>query len=395
MKRDKQVLLLDPMSGISGDMLLGALAALELDQDAFRAALASLPIDGWSIEFVPRRISGIAVLDAQVHAPEGHHHRHLPDIERIIDAGDLPGAAAARAKQIFRKLAAAEAAVHGVAVERIHFHEVGALDAIIDIVGVSVALELLAVDGLLVTPIHVGTGTVQCAHGLMPVPAPATLNLLAGFEVVHSGIPAELVTPTGAAVLAALAQPVAAGWSATPLRSGYGAGTRTLPSDRPNLLRASIFSAAPPPGNILLLETTVDDMNPEELPHVSALALAAGALDVYWVPAVTKGGRPAFLLSVIASPAESEQLAALLLRETTSLGVRIHPCERRTLRRETRQVQTEFGPVRIKIAHLPDGGRRATPELRDCQTLAAEQEHPLWRIMEAARRRWAESADGG
>lgn len=385
MATDRQILLFDPTSGISGDMSLGALAALGLDQEALRAALETLPIRGWSLDFSALRISGIEAIDARVEVPAEGHHRHLPEIERIIRAGRLPGAAAERALAVFARLAAAEAQVHGVPVEKIHFHEVGAMDAIIDIVGVSVALELLGVAAVRVTPVHVGTGTLTCEHGQMPVPAPATAILLQGFPVVHTGVSAELVTPTGAALLAALAEPVAAGWSAVPLRSGFGAGKRTLPGGRPNFLRAMLWREEVPANGIVVLEANVDDMSPEVAPYVIERLLEAGALDAFLVPIIMKGGRPASIFTVMAAPDASDKLTHILLHETTTLGVRQRWSDRHVTIREIRRVQTSWGPVGIKLAQLPDGSRRAAPEYRDCAALARERGVPLLEVLEEAR----------
>ncbi len=386
MSGERQLLLFDPQSGIAGDMALGACVGLGADAAALRAALETLPVAGWSLELGRVRRQGIAATDARVRVPEEHAHRHLADIEAIIDAGKLPGAAAVRARAVFRRLAEAEAKVHGVAVDQIHFHEVGALDAIIDIVGVAVALELLAVDELRVSPVHLGSGTVDCAHGTMPVPAPATLELLAGFPVVYSGLAAELTTPTGAAILAACAKPVQPGWQGVPLRSAYGAGNRELPGGRPNLLRATLLHAMAPAGRVAVLEANVDDMSPEIVPFVIERLLESGALDAFVIPVVMKQGRPAMLFTVIA-PAEVEAACAnLLLAETTTLGVRVRHSERHLASRETRRVTTPHGSVAVKLARLPDGRWRAAPEYRDCAALARKLGVPLLEVLEAARR---------
>ncbi|MAE69481.1 MAG: TIGR00299 family protein [Gemmatimonadetes bacterium] len=373
-------------------MAVGALVGLGADPDALRGVLATLPVSGWSLEFVETRVQGIAATDARVHAPEESVYRHVSDIEEIIADADLPGAAAERAGAIFRKLAEAEAKVHGVGVEEIHFHEVGALDAIVDIVGVAVCLELLAVNEVRVTPIHVGTGTVECAHGIMPVPAPATLELLQGFPVVHTGLPAELTTPTGAALLATCATPVPEGWRGTPLRAAYGAGKRTLPGGRPNLLRATLVSAEPPSSAVSILEANVDDMSPELVPYVIDRLLEAGALDAFVVPIIMKHGRPASLFTVIAAAEREHDLARLLLTETTTLGVRTRRSDRHVVSREIRRVTTRHGTIGVKLARLPDGRWRAAPEYRDCAAAAREAGVPLLDVMEEARRAGEELA---
>ncbi len=389
---DTQTLLFDPVSGISGDMALGALVGLGVDPEELRGALATLPVSGWSLEFAETRVQGIAATDARVHAPEQAVHRHLADVEGMIASAELPGRAAERAGAVFRKLAEAEAKVHGVGLDEIHFHEVGALDAIVDIVGAAICLELLGVSELRVTPIHVGTGTVECAHGIMPVPAPATLELLQGFAVVHTGLRAELTTPTGAALLAACATPIPEGWRGTPMRVAYGAGKRTLPGGRPNLLRATLLRAEPLIAAVSILEANVDDMSPEVVPYVIDRLLDAGALDAFVVPIIMKRGRPAALFTVIAAADREHDLARMLLTETTTLGVRTRRSDRHVVSREIRKVTTRHGTIGVKLARQPEGRWRAAPEYRDCATAARELGVPLLDVLEEARRAGEELA---
>ncbi len=382
---DPQALIFEPGSGIAGDMVLGALVDLLGDGEPVVSALRALPVDGWDLRFERVELLGLSSMRAHVHAPETETHRHLSDIESLLKGIELPGGAAARALDIFRRLAEAEGKIHGVPASQVHFHEVGALDAIVDIVGSAVALELLGVESIHTGPVSLGQGTVRCAHGLMPLPAPATLELLSGFPTVQLEIPLELTTPTGAAILAATATPLPAGFASVPLRAGYGAGTRTLPDQRPNVLRARLVRLDGPPSAVSILETNVDDLSPEIVPYVLERLFEHGALDAYVIPTIMKRGRPGVIVGAIVPKAGEREVAEILLSETGSLGVRVRHGERYLVQREMRRVVTRYGSAGVKLARLPDGSWRAAPEYRDCAALARDRGVPLMDVMASAR----------
>jgi len=371
---------LDAFSGLSGDMTVGAL--IDAGADAYRLleALCSLKTDAeFSVEKTRRR--GIAASKFHVTVGEQKAHRHLSHILKMIDSAELPARAADRARSIFERLGAAEAKVHGVPVEKVHFHEVGAVDSIADIVGAAMGLELLGVDELYCSAVNVGSGTVNTEHGVMPVPTPATAELLTGQPVYARGPAFELTTPTGAAIAATLA----AGFGPMPpmkiLRSGYGAGDNDFP-EQANVLRAVIgeASGAAESTTVAVIEANVDDTTPEVLGYAMERLLAAGALDVSIQPVVMKKNRAGHLLRIIATPETQEALAALVFAETTTLGLRIHAVERRVKSRRFEEVATSFGAVRVKISE--DGS--FAPEYEDCRRLALESGAPLQRVMEAA-----------
>ncbi len=371
---------LDLPSGVSGDMLLGCLVDAGWPVDDLVATVRALPLpaENWSITAERVMRGPLAATLAHVTAPEESHHRHLSDIHTIIAAADLPGAVKARAAEVFARLAAAEAAVHGVDVESIHFHEVGALDAIIDIVGVCAGLHALGVTQLYAGALPLGSGWVNTAHGKLPVPAPATLALLAaaGAPSRPAPGPGELVTPTGAALVATLAefrQP------AMTLRSvGYGAGQKQF--DWPNVARLWLGEAtvaAEQPGtadtlpSMVQLETNIDDMNPEHYGPLVEHLLAAGAADVWLTPVQMKKGRPGIVVSVLAAAAREAAMAQLLLEETTTLGVRVHAVQRHEAARSLATVETAYGPVRVKLKLIDGKVSSAKPEHDDCVRLAS------------------------
>jgi hypothetical protein len=313
--------------------------------------------------------------------------RHLHHVEEIITDSDLPDEVKQRGLDVFRRLAQAEAKVHGAPVESIHFHEVGAMDAIVDVMGAAIGLWLLGVEKAYGSPVHVGRGTVKCAHGVLPVPAPATLELLQGVPIYGRDVDAELVTPTGAAVLTTVAE----SFGEIPLmrvkQIGYGAGTRELPI--PNLLRLSIGETDTAEegyekDTATLIETNIDDMNPQWYEHVSARLFEAGALDVFLTPIQMKRGRPATQLSVLVTEAHRADVLDILFAETTTIGVRAHPVRRWKLTREIISVETPYGPIDVKIARRGETVLNITPEHRDCQRVAAERGIPLKQVHRAA-----------
>jgi pyridinium-3,5-bisthiocarboxylic acid mononucleotide nickel chelatase len=357
---------LDAFSGLSGDMLVGALADAGADPDAITEAIVSLQINA-TVSFEKVKRAGMSGTKFRVRAEETKKHRHLPHIEKIIAAADLTETARRNAIAIFRKLGEAESHVHNVPIEKVHFHEVGAADSISDIVGTAVALDLLEIDRVYCSPVNVGSGTVNTEHGLLPVPAPATALLLKGAPVYSRGPEMELTTPTGAAVAATLTQ----GYGPMPPMKisgiGYGAGDRDFPGHA-NLLRIVVGepTAAEESLTVSVIEANIDDLNPQVLAYASERLFASGALDVSIQPIVMKKGRPGNLLRVVCKPEQREALVQIIFAETSTLGVRIHDAERRVQARSFEEVETPYGPVRIKIS----GDGSYAPEFEDCRALA-------------------------
>jgi uncharacterized protein (TIGR00299 family) protein len=357
---------LDAFSGISGDMFVGALADAGADQAAIVNAIHSLD-SGAVVSFETVKRAGIGATKFQVHAEEQRKHRHLPHIVRMIEAADIPPRAKENAVAVFRKLGEAEAAVHQVSIEKVHFHEVGAVDSIADIVGACVAIDSLGIDSLRCSAVNVGSGTVDTEHGTLPVPAPATARLLANAPVYSRGPAVELATPTGAAIVAALARSFGVMPAMTITRTGYGAGAKDFPG-QPNVLRAILGQEAHASEavTVSVIEANIDDLNPQVLAYASERLLDAGALDVTLEPLLMKKGRPGNLLRVIAKPEDQEPLAQIVFAETSTLGLRIYSAERRVQARSFVEVQTRYGAVRIKVA----GESSHAPEYEDCRKLA-------------------------
>jgi len=383
----------DCFSGASGDMLLGSLLDAGLPLADLKGALQSLPIHGWDVQLEPEVREGIRGSRAVVTYDEAHQpHRHLPDILAVIEAGALPAAAKAQATAVFWRLARAEAKVHGTEPEHVHFHEVGAIDSIIDVVGVVTGLHLLGVQAVYASTLPLGGGTVETAHGTLPVPAPATLEVLAEAHVPTRPHPAqvELLTPTGAALLAELArfeQP-----SLQVERVGYGFGTRRVPAVNAVRLWLGQAEARAPwlEDEVVLLECNLDNTTGETLGYVQGRLLEAGALDVWTTPIYMKKGRPGVLLSVLAPPALAGGLSELILRETPTLGVRHDPRRRTIAGREVREVQTPWGAVQVKVKLLAGQPVSAAPEYEDCARLAREAGVPWQEVYASAQRTWAE-----
>lgn len=363
---------LDMPSGLSGDMMLGCLVDAGWPVEELRGVIGRvrLPAVEWRVEAAAVMRGPLRATQVAVHAHEGHTHRHLRHIRELIDAGDLPADVKARAIAVFTRLAEAEAKVHGTTPEKIHFHEVGAVDAIIDIVGSVAGLAALGIDTLHASAVPVGSGWVESAHGRIPVPAPATVELLAAAKAPLRESPGdgELLTPTGAALLAELAtfgpQP-----AMTVERTGIGAGGRDR--DWPNVARLWIgqlqHASQPHSDGMVQLETNVDDMNPQLYPVVTAKLLAAGAADVWLTPVHMKKGRPGMLISVLASAGHEATLCDVLLRETTTLGVRALPVMHRAkAERELAQVTTPYGEITVKLKRVNGKVIDAVPEFEDC-----------------------------
>ncbi|MGQ9553379.1 MAG: nickel pincer cofactor biosynthesis protein LarC [Anaerolineae bacterium] len=381
---------LDCISGISGDMVLGALLDVGLPLNDLTSELNKLGLDSWAIEPVKVTKSGLSATLANVRADEEHHHRHYPDIVRLIENSGIAIKAREMSLRIFCRLGEAEARVHGVPLDDVHFHEVGAVDSIVDIVGTCVGLTMLGIESVHGSPLPWTRGAVKTAHGFLPVPAPATVELMRGWPVYPLDLEGELVTPTGAAILSALATPGLPAMTVTGV--GYGAGQKNL-EGRANVLRLVIGDH---PGqldsdSVLEVETNLDDMNPEWLPQAMTEVMAAGALDVYLTPLTMKKGRPAFKLSALCEEQALNQVAEAVFRHTTSLGVRYQRLQRLKLRREWQAVATPWGPVRIKLAYLGDRRINAAPEYEDCLRLAEASGQPLKEIYAAALDCWRQN----
>jgi hypothetical protein len=380
----------DCFSGVSGDMVLGAVIDAGVNPDAIRAALDSLglPI---SLEVERVKRCGFAATKATVAAEDQESYRFLPDVEAIVAKCNLTAKQRDLALGIFRKLAAAEAAAHGMPLERVHFHEVGALDSIADTVGAAVGLDLLGVERFTSSPVPTGTGTVKAAHGIMPVPTPGTAELLKGVPLAPSSVKFELTTPTGAAILTSIVSEYTSAPVLTIETIGHGAGTKDF-LEQPNILRLFVGVVATPQAadeesdTVVVLETNLDDVAPEVVGFCTERLFAAGALDVFAVQGQMKKGRPGLLVSVICEAAKVPELEAVLFRETATFGVRRHTAARSKLRREAIEVQTPWGPVKAKRGWREDGFEVITPEYDDCARVARERGVPLREVYAAVRR---------
>ncbi len=398
---------LDCFSGISGDMFLGALVDAGVSPQLLEDTVTALGI-GARLEISRVVRGGIAATKVDVfvagekdlprevfwehHDHEHRHGRGLKEIREIIEKAAITPGAKATATHIFEALGQAEAEIHDTSIEQVHFHEVGAVDAMVDIVCAAVGAESLGIEEWACSPLNVGSGTVKCAHGILPVPAPATLKLLSNAPVYSSGPHVELVTPTGAAIVKTLCNRFVSFPAMTIQQSGYGAGSREFP-EHPNLLRLTIGEASAvdsktgsPASNerITVLEANLDDLTPQVLGYAMERLLAEGALDVFSVPVQMKKGRPGALLTVLAKVEDANRLTRLIFAETTTLGVRHRDEQRLTLTRRWETVDTVWGPVRIKIANMNGSVSNYAPEYEDCRTLAEGQHVPLRTVMQEA-----------
>lgn len=379
-------------SGISGDMLLGALVDAGAPLEAIQAGIDSLGLPDCRLEIEQVHRHGFRAAKLHVrHNPE-HAHRHLSDITRLIDASNLNDAQRALARRIFQRIAEAEAKVHGTSVDKVHFHEVGAVDSIADIVGNAMAWDMLGIQRLYSTPVPTGQGTIKIAHGETSIPAPATAELLNGIPIMASAVPFELTTPTGAAILAELAAGFGPPPAMTIETTGCGAGDRELESQA-NVLRVLIGEAADvhagaDTDQVCVLETNLDDETGEVIGHCITRLLEAGALDAYTTPIQMKKNRPAVTLTVLCGLADKGALEQIIFSETTTLGIRSWIATRSKLPRQPHEVKTEWGTVAGKVVTLPDGTQRFSPEYESCRTLATAGQVPVRRVMEAARTRF-------
>ena len=375
-------------------MTLGALVDAGCNLAEMEAHLRRLPVSGWKIssEKVVRR--GFRATQVKVESSDPQRRRSLSDILQLIERAGLPLPIAERAARIFRRLGEAEALVHGMPIEKVHFHEVGAVDAIVDIVGAATGFEQLGVEEFFCSALNVGGGRVDTQHGNLPVPAPATAELLRGAPTYSNGIQRELVTPTGAAIVATMASQFGPQPAMTVAAIGLGAGSAEL-AEQPNVLRLFIGETAARGADatlsgpvldedIIVLEANLDDMSPQVYGYFAERALEAGALDVFSIPVQMKKNRPGQLVMVLCKPADREKLSDLLFRETTTLGVRQSNVKRRTLQRESIAVETSFGSIRMKIARLNGQILNVAPEYEDCQKVAAERGVPLKQVLAEA-----------
>ena len=405
-----KTLYLDCFAGISGDMTIGALLDLGLDFDCLKQELAKLGVEGYELSLARVDRSGINAVKFDVHLHKtvsvhhhhdhedhdhshsheeqhAHDHRSLSTIKHLIESSALSDQVKRNATAIFQRIGEAEAKIHGMDIESVHFHEVGAIDSIVDIVGACIGLEALGIQRIIASPLHVGYGTFTCAHGTYPIPGPAATEILRGVPIYAKEIEGELVTPTGAAIVATLAND----FVKLPLmrveKVGYGAGTRVY-EKFPNVLRAvlgEVEAEDTTPDTITVIEANLDDLNPQVFGHLMEQALAAGALDIFYTPVQMKKNRPGVLLTLLCAMEMREQLIDLIFCETTTLGVRYREERRVILRREFATVSTEFGPIQIKVARDPAGQvMNAAPEFEDCHTAALKHQVSLREVQLAA-----------
>jgi uncharacterized protein (TIGR00299 family) protein len=383
-----KVVYFDCPSGASGDMILGALVDAGVSLDSLNAELTKLPLQGYRLvaREVKRGAFRATKVDVEVEPHAHRRHRNLPEIVGLLEQSGLPGRVKADATRIFRRLAEAEARVHGTTVEAVHFHDVGAVDAIVDVTGAVTGLHLLGVEAVHVSALPLGGGTVDGPHGKIPIPGPGTAELLKGFPVYDNGIRAELVTPTGAAILTTLAASSGSMPPMTVERVGYGAGSRELPI--PNLLRCFVGTASSKPGGtetVVQLETTIDDMSPQLYEPLLERLLEAGALDVFLTPVIMKRSRPGVVLTALAEPSRVADLSTILFEESTTIGVRWTEYQRSRLEREMITLSTAYGPVSFKVSRL--GGRivTVTPEFSEVTRIAKEKGLPVREVLDQAR----------
>lgn len=375
-----KILSYDCFSGISGDMNLGAMIDLGVEKDFLAGELNKLNLHGWKLEVQRDQRHGIYGTKVTVKQTMHEHvHRHLSDIEKIISDSELGAGVKDISMKIFTKIAEAEAKVHGTSVEEVHFHEVGAIDSIIDVVGAAICFNVLEVGAVHVSPVELGGGFVKCAHGTLPVPAPATAEIIKGIPVTKGGVDFEATTPTGAAIIAVLGSQFNAGTVFKVERSGYGIGHKQH-DHVPNILRITLGETAGTPEtghNATMMECNIDDMNPEFFDYVSEKLFNAGAADVFLSNVIMKKGRPGAVLHAICEKEFEEPVKKVIFTESTSLGIRVIPFKKETLAREFETIVTALGQVRIKRSFYNGAEVSVKPEYDDCRRIAAEKALPL------------------
>lgn len=377
----------DCFSGISGDMFLGALLHCGLSLELLEKDLAKLEIDEFNIKVSSRKVNGIDSFKVDVIGRSHQEFRHLPSILAILESAELPAPVIAKSKEVFSELTRAEAKVHNIDIERVHFHEIGAIDTIVDIVGTVIGLYHLGVEKLVASPIPSPHGFVKCDHGILPLPAPAVCEILQGVPCYGVDMEQELVTPTGAALIKVLTNDFGTMPPMTITTTGYGAGSHTLPNNHPNLFRLILGEATSVNEHqeVEVIETNIDDWSPEGFPHLFELLLSQGALDVSLIPIQMKKGRPGFKLQVICSPAHSQILKKTIFCETSAIGLRYHTMQRQTLPRETVEVDTPWGAILAKKVSTPEGDT-IYPEYEECRKIALEHSVALQLVYNAVIR---------
>lgn len=405
---------LDTFAGIAGDMVLGAFVSAGLDVDKLRTEISKLSLGDVKIKTNKVVRSGITAVKVDVivageiekvndlgedihHHDHGHSHGHdhekahhdhghgrsYIEIKHLIESSSLSVGVKGKSADIFRRIAEAEAKIHDTSVEKIHFHEVGAVDSIVDIVGTAVCLDLSGIEAVYTSPVRLGSnGYVEAQHGVLPIPAPATLEILKGYPVVFNDVPHELTTPTGAAIVAALSKGVLKDTAIDVERIGYGAGTKEF-GKLPNLLRVVIgeMGSITEEDHVLLVETNMDDINPQLIPHLIEKVLAGGATDAFVTPVLMKKGRPGFVLSVLMSESLFEKVSSVIFAESTTLGLRVQTIRRAKVHREMRTANTSFGEVKVKESSV-DGRKRVSAEFEECKRIAEERGLPLKDVMQ-------------
>lgn len=381
----------DCINGAAGDMIVASLLDAGADFERLKADLAKLPIAGYEVSAFKKSHHGMGATKFEVTVTEPQPERHLRDVAAILVRSDLPKSVIERATRVFHRLAVAEGKVHGMPPDQVHFHEVGAVDAIVDVVGAVLCMDQLGIQQVVCSPLPLGSGFVKCEHGMMPVPVPAVVELVRNVPVYDNGETGELVTPTGAAILTTFAREFGKLPSMKLASSGFGGGTREG-KKVPNVLRVMVGETAddetPParePGDevVGVLETNIDDQNPQIYEHVVERLYAAGALDVFLTPVIMKRGRPGIKLTVIVPPDRHADCQNVVFQETTSIGVRYHTVRRKVLEREIVSVQTDFGPIRVKIARDMGAVANLSPEYKDCVAAAQAKGVPLKRVWQA------------
>ena len=383
-----KTLYFDCFAGASGDMILGALVAAGADSNALIEQLQTLNVSGWKIDFETVDRSGISSTYAHVQTAHEHAHRHLGDILKIIYGSGLNDRVKDRAARIFSRLAEAESRVHKQPVEKIHFHEVGAVDAIIDVCGAAIGFDLLEIEEFISSPLRVGFGMAPMAHGRFPIPPPAVAELLKGKPIYAGDIEGEFVTPTGAAIITTVCERFENIPPMEIANTGYGAGTRN-PEGFPNALRLLVGEIEAVGGEnetLLMIETNIDDMTPQLFGHLMDRSFELGALDCYLTNTQMKKNRPGVLVSILCRPNDREKFLQLLFAETTTIGARSYQVQRRALARETIRVETQFGPIDVKVAKADNGSVNVMPEFEQCRVAAVTASVPLRKVQDAARR---------
>jgi pyridinium-3,5-bisthiocarboxylic acid mononucleotide nickel chelatase len=385
---DRRILFIEPFSGISGDMMVAALLDLGFSFDELQSKLSLLPLKGYQLTSQKCSRSGIQAVKFDVQTGHSHAHRSYADIRAMIESSGLSPWVREKSIEAFRRLAEAEGKIHGQSPEKIHFHEVGAVDSIIDIVGTMIAMESFLPARIVSAPVNVGQGTLECQHGIYPVPGPATQELLRGVPTFSNSVTGELTTPTGATLLVTLVEEFGVQPALKIQASGYGAGTRQTPGNA-NVLRVTLGEVFSEPGispeeQVAVIDATIDDMSPQIYGHFQEKALAGGALDVYSTPIYMKKNRPAMKVTLVCAIEDVDRLAELMFCETTTIGIRYTVAQRKTLRREFRQVQTEFGAVTMKVSYLENRPVNFVPEFEDCRRLAMEKGVALKEVQSAA-----------